>query len=186
MSDEQPDTGTADSADRIRFEVRNQVAWLTIDSPDRGNALTPAMRDRLGGLLRGLNGRFEARAAVITAVGDRHFCTGADLSAPRPPAPRPEGAPQPAVGEARRMMLDGQLTLMPSVLDCEIPVVAAVNGTAAGIGAHLALCCDLVLMAPRRHCAWASATASCPATTCWTPPPSGLSDWRRVPPGRSC
>ena len=147
MSDEQPDTGTADSADRIRFEVRNQVAWLTIDSPDRGNALTPAMRDRLGGLLRGLNGRFEARAAVITAVGDRHFCTGADLSAPRPPAPRPEGAPQPAVGEARRMMLDGQLTLMPSVLDCEIPVVAAVNGTAAGIGAHLALCCDLVLMA---------------------------------------
>ena len=44
MSDEQPDAGTADSADRIRFEVRNQVAWLTIDSPDRGNALTPAMR----------------------------------------------------------------------------------------------------------------------------------------------
>ena len=45
------------------------------------------------------------------------------------------------------MMLDGQLTLMPSVLDCEVPVIAAVNDTAAGIGAHLALCCDLVVMA---------------------------------------
>ena len=147
MSDDPTGERPDDSAERILFEIRNQVAWITIDSPDRGNALTPAMRDRLGSLMRGLNGRFEARAAVITATGDRHFCTGADLGAPRQPAPRPEGAPQPAVGEVRRMMLDGQLTLMPSVLDCEVPVIAAVNGTAAGIGAHLALCCDLVVMA---------------------------------------
>ena len=147
MNDESSGERPDDSAERILFEIRNQVAWVTIDSPDRGNALTPAMRDRLGSLMRGLNGRFEARAAVITATGDRHFCTGADLGAPPQPAPRPEGAPQPAVGEVRRMMLDGQLTLMPSVLDCEVPVIAAVNGTAAGIGAHLALCCDLVVMA---------------------------------------
>ena len=147
MSDRQTGEIPDDSADRIRFEIRNQVAWITIDSPDRGNALTPAMRDRLGGLLRGLNGRFEARAAVITASGDRHFCTGADLGTPPQPVPRPEGAPQRAVGEVRRMMLDGQLALMPSVLDCEVPVIAAVNGTAAGIGVHLALCCDLVVMA---------------------------------------
>ena len=147
MNDESSGERPDDSAERILFEIRNQVAWITIDSPDRGNALTPAMRDRLGSLMRGLNGRFEARAAVITATGDRHFCTGADLGAPPQRAPRPEGAPQPAVGEVRRMMLDGQLTLMPSVLDCEVPVIAAVNGTAAGIGAHLALCCDLVVMA---------------------------------------
>jgi len=39
------------------------------------------------------------------------------------------------------------LKLMPAILDCELPVIAAVNGTAAGVGAHLALCCDLVVMA---------------------------------------
>ncbi len=45
------------------------------------------------------------------------------------------------------MMLRGQHVLMPSILDCELPVIAAVNGTAAGMGAHLALMCDLVIMA---------------------------------------
>tara|TARA_B100000214_G_scaffold198784_1_gene143864 strand:- start:633 stop:1175 length:543 start_codon:yes stop_codon:yes gene_type:complete len=45
------------------------------------------------------------------------------------------------------MMLRGQHPLMSSILDCELPVIAAVNGTAAGMGVHLALMCDLVLMA---------------------------------------
>jgi 2-(1,2-epoxy-1,2-dihydrophenyl)acetyl-CoA isomerase len=72
MNDESSGERPDDSAERILFEIRNQVAWITIDSPDRGNALTPAMRDRLGSLMRGLNGRFEARAAVITATGDAH------------------------------------------------------------------------------------------------------------------
>jgi len=84
---------------------------------------------------------------VITATGRKLFCPGADISLRREPAPRPDGAPESAVGESRRMMLDGQLKLMPAILDCELPVIAAVNGTAAGVGAHLALCCDLVVMA---------------------------------------
>lgn len=132
---------------RINFEIRNQVAWVTIDNPDRGNSLTPDMRDELASLIAGLNGQFEARAAVITGTGTRSFCTGADLSVPRPSPVRPDGAPLPAVGEARRTMLDGQIRLMSAVLDCELPVVAAVNGTAAGVGVHLALCCDLVILA---------------------------------------
>lgn len=134
-----------DGTGQILFEIRKQVAWITIHNPDHGNAISPSMRDRLGGLLRGLNGRFETRAAVITGSGRRHFCTGADLTVSRDSAPRLEGAPESAVGEIRRTLLDGQIALMSAILDCDVPVVAAVNGTAAGVGVHLALCCDLVL-----------------------------------------
>ncbi len=137
----------ADVEDLVQFEIRNQVAWITINNPDKGNALSSAMRDRMAGLLNGLNGRFEARAVVITATGSKLFCPGADISADQEATPRPDGAPEPIVGESRRMMLEGQLKLMPAILDCELPVIAAVNGTAAGVGAHLALCCDLVVMA---------------------------------------
>ena len=137
----------ADVEDLVQFEIRNQVAWITINNPDKGNALSSVMRDRMAGLLNGLNGRFEARAVVITATGSKLFCPGADISVDREATPRPDGAPEPIVGESRRMMLEGQLKLMPAILDCELPVIAAVNGTAAGIGAHLALCCDLVVMA---------------------------------------
>jgi len=142
MSDE-----GAPAEELVRYEVRDQVAWITIDNPTKGNALSPDMRDRIAALVSGTNGRFEARAIVITAAGEKMFCPGADISVGREFAPRPDDAPALAVGESRRMMLEGQLKLMPTILDCELPVIAAVNGTAAGVGAHLALCCDLVIMA---------------------------------------
>ncbi len=135
--------------DQIRFEISDDVAWITIDRPERGNSITPGCRDRIRDLVRGLNGTFDARAVVLTASGDRHFCTGADINEGRAYPERPDGAPEPgrAVGEARRMMLDGQLQLIPAILDSELPIIAAVNGTAAGVGVHIALACDLVLMA---------------------------------------
>ena len=133
--------------EQIRYEVRNQVAWITIDRPERGNALPPEGRDRIRDLVNGLNHQLDVRAAVITASGEKMFCPGADISMNREPLPRPDGAPESTVGEARRMMLDGQHTLMPAILDCDKPIIAAVNGTAAGMGAHLALMCDLVIMA---------------------------------------
>lgn len=141
MSDDRPQD------EQIRYEVKNQVAWITIDRPEKGNALTPDNRNRIRDLVEGLNGQFEARAAVITATGQKLFCPGADISFDREQVPRPEGAPEPSVGEPRRMMLRGQHTLMPAILDCEIPIIAAVNGTAAGMGVHLAMMCDLVIMA---------------------------------------
>ncbi|HEX7134981.1 MAG TPA: enoyl-CoA hydratase-related protein, partial [Iamia sp.] len=86
------------------------------------------------------------RAVVVTATG-KAFCTGADLRASRTAAVRPEGAPERAVGDVGRTIRDGAQRLIAAVLDCEVPVIAAVNGTAAGIGAHLAFACDLVLAA---------------------------------------
>ena len=130
----------------VLFEIVDQVAWITINNPDKANAISPQMRDRMAELFESLNGQFDARAVVLTATGDRFFCTGADISVGREYAPRPDDAPKVAVGEPRRMMLRGQHPLMASILDCELPVIAAVNGTAAGVGAHLAFMCDLVIM----------------------------------------
>jgi len=144
------DTPLEDPAElerKVRFEIIDQVAWITIDNPDKGNAMSPGMRNRMRDLFESLNGQFEARAVVLTAAGHKLFCPGADISVGREYAPRPDDAPAMAVGESRRMMLRGQHTLMPSILDCELPVVAAAIETAAGMGAHLALMCDLVIMA---------------------------------------
>tara|TARA_Y100000766_G_scaffold215004_1_gene186740 strand:- start:824 stop:1654 length:831 start_codon:yes stop_codon:yes gene_type:complete len=136
-----------DLSEKVQFEIIDQVAWITINNPDKGNAMSPGMRDRMTELFESLNGQFDARAVVLTATGQKLFCPGADISVGREYAQRPDDAPALAVGEPRRMMLRGQHPLMSSILDCELPVIAAVNGTAAGMGVHLALMCDLVLMA---------------------------------------
>ena len=136
-----------DLSEKVQFEIVDQVAWITINNPDKGNAMSPGMRDRMTGLFESLNGQFDARAVVLTATGQKLFCPGADISVGREYAKRPDDAPALAVGEPRRMMLRGQHPLMSSILDCELPVLAAVNGTAAGMGVHLALMCDLVMMA---------------------------------------
>ncbi len=147
MADDSQDQQSVAIEDEIQFVIENNVAWITINRPERGNALAPIHRDRIRDLVEGLNGNLEVRAAVITASGEKMFCPGADISMDRDRPPRPEGAPESSVGEARRMMLRGQHTLMPAILDADVPIIAVVNGTAAGMGAHLALLCDLVIMA---------------------------------------
>ena len=131
--------------EQVRLEYRGATAWITIDRPEAGNALNPPCRDRVRDVLNGLNTSHRARAAVITGAGDRFFCTGADLRHSYGDPERSPEVPERVVGDARRMMLDGQHSLFAALLDCDVPVVAAVNGTAAGMGAHLALACDLVV-----------------------------------------
>jgi 2-(1,2-epoxy-1,2-dihydrophenyl)acetyl-CoA isomerase len=122
------------------------VLWLTLDRPEAANAITPDQRDRLADLLTGASARVEVRAVVITATG-KHFCTGADLRHSSPGPERPEDAPDRIVGDIARMIEEGAQRLIAAIVDCSKPVIAAVNGTAAGIGAHIALACDLVIAA---------------------------------------
>ena len=143
MSEERP------LEEQVRLDYRDSVAWITIDRPAAGNALTPPCRDRVRDILRGLNTSHRARSAVITGTGDRFFCTGADLRHSYADPERSTGVPDRIVGDARRMILDGQYALFDALLDCDVPVIAAVNGTAAGMGAHLALACDLVVAGDR-------------------------------------
>ncbi|MEU8616575.1 enoyl-CoA hydratase-related protein [Streptomyces sp. NPDC048623] len=103
------------------------------------NAVTWDQRERIIALLAEASADPAVRAVVITATG-RGFCAGADL----------RGGPQSGdrvPGDVTRMIRRGAQRFVSAVLDCEKPVIAAVNGTAAGLGAHLALACDLVLAA---------------------------------------
>ncbi len=116
------------------------VSRITLNRPEAMNAVTWAQRERIIDLLAEASADPAVRAVVLTATG-RGFCAGADLRAT--PAPARERAP----GDVARTIRLGAQRLIAAVLDCEKPVIAAVNGTAAGIGAHLAFACDLVLAA---------------------------------------
>jgi 2-(1,2-epoxy-1,2-dihydrophenyl)acetyl-CoA isomerase len=128
--------------------IEDGICWITINRPDAGNALNQFMRDRIAEWVREASSDLFVRAVVITGAGDAAFCTGADLRGGRhAPRPKPEGAPDTVVGDAARMIMEGWQSVVTSILDCEKPVIAGVNGTAAGGGMHLALACDLVVMA---------------------------------------
>lgn len=134
--------------DAIRYELDDAIARITIARPDQGNALNAEMRDGLAEMFRAVSADLRVRAVILTGDGERHFCTGAALGGAQPEQPpRPDGAPDQAVGDVARMIRNGWQALIASILDCEKPVIAAVNGTAAGGGSHLALACDLVVMA---------------------------------------
>ncbi|MGW7817222.1 enoyl-CoA hydratase/isomerase family protein [Streptomyces puniciscabiei] len=139
----------------LETERSGQVAHVTLNRPESLNALTPALRDRLIDLLAQASADPDVRAVVLTGRG-RGFCAGADL---RGGAGSGSGAGAGSgsgpgsgsgvrlPGDVARMLRLGAQRLIAAVLDCEKPVIAAVNGTAAGLGAHLAFACDLVLAA---------------------------------------
>jgi 2-(1,2-epoxy-1,2-dihydrophenyl)acetyl-CoA isomerase len=122
------------------------VLTLTLNRPDVHNALDWVTREALVAALAEASADLAVRAVVLTGAGERAFCTGADLRVPVPAPPKPAGAPARAQGEVARMVATGWQRLVASVLDCEKPVIAAVNGTAAGAGMHLALACDVIVM----------------------------------------
>jgi 2-(1,2-epoxy-1,2-dihydrophenyl)acetyl-CoA isomerase len=136
----------------VLHERTGHVAYLTLNRPEVLNALAPAQRDRLIGLLEDASADHDVRAVVITGTG-RGFCAGADLRGDGGDGSSGEGGSTSpgtgdrVAGDVARMLRVGAQRLIAAVLDCEKPVIAAVNGTAAGLGAHLALACDLVLAA---------------------------------------
>ena len=121
-------------SDEVLHRVEDGVAWITINRPDVKNAIAPAHRDRIIELLESAGGDPEARCVVITGAGGS-FCSGADL----------RGSSGQSSDSVADVIRKGAQRLISSVLDCPKPVIAGVDGVAAGIGAHLAFACDLVV-----------------------------------------
>src|SRR3954451_7478390 len=133
--------------DGLRVEQDGAVLRLTMDRADVHNALDWRTRLALVDALTAASADLAVRCVLLTGAGERAFCTGADLRVPLPGPDKPAGAPDRAQGDVARGIATGWQRLGTAVLDCEKPVVAAVNGTAAGAGMHLALACDVVVMA---------------------------------------
>ncbi len=135
--------GAARQTPDLLYDLDNGVGWITLNRPDAHNAITPDQRNALIALLERCSDDVEVRCVVLTATG-KGFCTGADLRAGRDPrAPQRERT----MGDVARVIRTGAQRLIAAVMDCEKPVIAAVNGTAAGLGAHLAFASDLVIAA---------------------------------------
>jgi len=113
------------------------VATLTMNRPERRNALHPSLDRDLRAAVDHVTDDAKIRAVVLTGAGDG-FCAGADLSVLKD-GPTPE--------ELYEHLTTRYLPLVEALRACPKPVLAAVNGIAAGAGMALALACDLRTMA---------------------------------------
>ncbi|TGN59418.1 2-(1,2-epoxy-1,2-dihydrophenyl)acetyl-CoA isomerase [Paracoccus liaowanqingii] len=114
----------------IQFDIREGVATLTLDRPAVMNALNRAMRAEITQALTTLPP--EVRAVVLTGVG-RGFCSGQDLT------------DAGAAADLEAVLRAEYEPMLAAITGCPVPVIAAVNGVAAGAGANLALAADVVI-----------------------------------------
>ncbi len=122
--------------DGLRVEVDGPVATLTLDRPSALNALTVPLKVALREALASIAGDHSVRAVILTGAG-RAFCAGQDLAE----RDEPEAAPLDVELRERYNPIIRALRSMGQ------PVIAAVNGVAAGAGASLAFACDLRIAA---------------------------------------
>jgi 2-(1,2-epoxy-1,2-dihydrophenyl)acetyl-CoA isomerase len=125
------------SYEQIRFEVRERIARVTLNRPDRLNSFTTQMHGELRDALSRVAAGGDARVLLLTGEG-RAFCAGQDLS-DRAVAP---GAAPVDLGASIEA---NYRPLVLALRDLPLPVVCAVNGVAAGAGANIALACDIVI-----------------------------------------
>jgi enoyl-CoA hydratase/carnithine racemase len=118
----------------IERTVRDSVATITLNRPDKLNAFTGTMREDLVDALRACEEDGGVRAVVITGAG-RAFCAGGDVEFM-------SGLQKSGDVASFRKLLDAGRDVILAIATLSKPVVAAINGIAAGAGCNLALACD--------------------------------------------
>jgi enoyl-CoA hydratase len=131
-----PEESDSDSQLVITARPQPGVVRLTLNQPQRRNALTEDMAQRLRRAVAEVAQDETARALILTGTGPA-FCAGADLGSLGADAPDPA---------ARRQVLSDYYRAFLDLRDLAIPTIAAIGGPAIGAGLNLALCCDLRLV----------------------------------------
>jgi enoyl-CoA hydratase/carnithine racemase len=118
----------------IERTVRDSVATITLNRPDKLNAFTGTMREDLLAALRACEDDTGVRVVVLTGAG-RAFCAGGDVEFM-------SGLQKSGDVESFRKLLDAGRDVILQIATMNKPVIAAINGVAAGAGCNLALACD--------------------------------------------
>lgn len=138
------------STDFITFEVRDRIAWITMNRPDKRNALSPELIAEVHDAMLEADDLTSVHVIVLQGAG-KDFCAGYDLGFGSNPANQAdaEGKYRTRIGTfdddvwtMQRKM--GKMLIIP---DVHKPVIAKVHGRALAGGAELALCCDIILAA---------------------------------------
>ena len=134
---------TEDAGAVVLLEIADGIATVTLNRPDKRNAIDDAMRARLVDTMARVDADANVRAVVLTGAG-RGFCSGGDIAGMKARLDAPIGR----VGiNGWQRQKDTHRTIS-AVRDLGKPTIAAVNGAASGLGCDLALACDFVLAGP--------------------------------------
>ncbi|HXA15597.1 MAG TPA: enoyl-CoA hydratase [Thermoanaerobaculia bacterium] len=118
----------------INKETDNHITTITLNRPEKLNAFSGTMREDLLAALRAAAGDPRCRVVVITGAG-RAFCAGGDVE-------YMSGLQKDGNVDAFRKLLDAGRDVVTAIVEMAKPVIASVNGIAAGAGCNLALACD--------------------------------------------
>jgi len=125
----------------LRTELDDGTLWVTLDRPERRNAISPEMHDELTPLFRRIAEDRDTRVVVLTGAGDKAFCVGADFGGMQ------DNLEGDGYEDGMPELMIGSAALVRAQLAVPQPVIAAINGDAIGLGATMALFCDIALMA---------------------------------------